>query len=1809
MLLALLLMLLTGFSEAHAGTVTGGVRNSVTSAALSGATVRLEQSGSIKYTATSNASGVYSFSAVPTGVYNLVSLMDGFQNWSQSVSVTATTLNQNIAMIPNGAVTGGVRNNVTSAALSGATVRLEQGGVVKYSATSNGSGVFSITNVFPGSYTIVGLAYGFQSTSTGITITSGNTFTQNLALNPDSGTVTGGVRNNVTSAALSGATVRLEQGGVIKYTTTSNASGVYSFSSVPTGSYNLVSLMGGYQNWSQSIAVSAATLTQNIAMIPNGAVTGGVRNNITSAALSGATVRLEQSGVIKYTATTDISGVYTISDVTPGSYTIAGFATGFQSSSTSITIISGNTSFQNLALNPDTGTVTGGVRNNATNAAIQGATVRLEQGGVVKYTTTSNSSGVYTFNLIPPGAYNLVSLMGGYQNWLLAINVTASTLSQNIAMIPNGAVSGGVRNNVTSAALSGATVRLEQSGVIKYTASTNSSGVYTITDVIPGSYTIVGLATGFQNTSTSITITSGTTSSQNLALNPDTGTVTGGVRNNATSAPIQGATVRLEQGGVVKATTTSNASGVYTFSNVATGTYNIVALMTGYLNASQPITVTTGATISQNLALSPDTTSPYPVFIPLFRAYSNTDKDHFYTTSVVERNGLVSSGYKYEKIEVYISDRAFQGGIPLYRYYYGGTKKHYYTTATSSAAAGYTEGPGIIGYVYPNPTDGMVPVYHLLGSTGDHFYTISKFEHDNAVAKYGYTSQGVAFYSSPSAVANNRPQGNIGGVGMFSGAFSHQATDITLNGVGPELTLTRYYNSYSNYEIPLGEGWSHSLYNYAIEDISGNVVIKWGNGSEEIFVNDGSNNYTGILGNFSKLTKLGPDRYDLTTKDQTIYAFGRVSINDVIGASFVPDLPLIYIQDKHGNKISIVPHLSAGRVERVERIVNGITTAQMLAFSYDSQNRLIKISDSSTSPNRNILYGYNAQGYLSTVTDARGNTTTYQYNTDGLLTGITYPEGNSVAVGYDTAGRVTSQTSGTKALSFEYNGTSGGTIVKNGSTGAAIATYSHDNLYRAAQVKFPDSTSILPQYNSGNQLNLQQSVTDRNGKPTSYTYDANGNVLTSTNSLSETTTYTYDDKNNIKTIKDPRNNVTTFTYDANKKNLISVQKPLGGTTTYTYYDNGLINTVKDPTNHITTYTYDAFGNVTKITDNSLATSVAFTNDNAGRRLSQTDQKQQTTLWGYNENDGVTSIKAGSNQAATFAYDRNNRLTSVTDQRGKVTGYQYNSANLLSRQTSPDGKAWQYVYDSYGNVTSVSMPDGNTVSYDYYPLTQRLQNVKFNGAQKISYVYDNNGKIKSVTDSGQSVSFNYDDTGRVVNSTDPFGNIINYGYDASGNRTSITYPGNKTVLYTYDADNRLGTVKDWLNGTTTYTYNTAGVLQSITNANGSTTTYGYDPADRLTSLANKKSNSSVISSYQLTLDTIGNPTTITRNEPVAPAVPTAADITYGYNDANQLQSAGSVTYNHDGLGNLSGSTNGRSFTFDYANRLTRADIGVDRYDFIYDAFGNRISRTKNGTQTKYLLDLNGSMSNVLAETDAAGKVQSNYIHGLGLISRIDSAGQRFTYHFDQLGNTVAVTDDSNSVTESYTYDEFGSVLTSSGTAANPFRYVGKFGVMDEGNGLLHMRARYYDTDSGRFLSRDPLGFDGGDLNLYAYVGGNPLVGIDPKGLSPDPKNIISDKYGNQISVRRSGKATIIHIDINNVTGALKTSLLNAIRVLNWLTDTSKTAAESLIMKLIAPILDEFFGVMPNNFIVQITAEKVPLAEFFTRAISGKEAKSE
>ena len=447
-----------------------------------------------------------------------------------------------------------------------------------------------------------------------------------------------------------------------------------------------------------------------------------------------------------------------------------------------------------------------------------------------------------------------------------------------------------------------------------------------------------------------------------------------------------------------------------------------------------------------------------------------------------------------------------------------------------------------------------------------------------------------------------------------------------------------------------------------------------------------------------------------------------------------------------------------------------------------------------------------------------------------------------------------------------------------------------------------------------------------------------------------------------------------------------------------------------------------------------------------------------------------------------------KLTSLTDAAGSKTNFAYELRGLLTSVTDPLQKITSLTYDVNGRATSRTDRNGTTLACAYTP-TGMLASITYPDSSQTTNTYDSLDRLTQLNDSIGTSSFSYDADGRITSFTDADGFTLAYVYDAAGNITQVTYPDASTVTYAYDSANRLTTVTDWLGGQATYAYDQDGRLATFTQFNGIVTTYSYDAASRLTGMG------SAVASCQFTLDGNGNRVNSLENQPLTPAY-SLGSTTYEYNaQQDRLLSAGPLSYAYDNEGQLVNS-GGACLTFDYNRRLV--EVGSDT-QFSYDGRGSRLSATRAGVTTHYVYDPWG---NLVADADSNG-VTHKYIYGNGLLAVATSTG-RYCYHFNGIGSTVAITDMNQNIVNSYAYDPFGQILSQQETIPQPFKYVGQYGVMAEPNGLYYMRARYYDPSVGRFISEDPIGFAGGDVNLFAYVLNNPVNSTDPGGLAPNDK---------------------------------------------------------------------------------------------------------
>ena len=220
-------------------------------------------------------------------------------------------------------------------------------------------------------------------------------------------------------------------------------------------------------------------------------------------------------------------------------------------------------------------------------------------------------------------------------------------------------------------------------------------------------------------------------------------------------------------------------------------------------------------------------------------------------------------------------------------------------------------------------------------------------------------------------------------------------------------------------------------------------------------------------------------------------------------------------------------------------------------------------------------------------------------------------------------------------------------------------------------------------------------------------------------------------------------------------------------------------------------------------------------------------------------------------------------------------------------------------------------------------------------------------------------------------------------------------------------------------------------------------------------------------------------------------------TTSYNANNQQTTFGTNTETYDLNGNMATVTDAgvtATYTWNARNQLTGISTTGFAASFTYDSFGRRTGRTVQGVVTNYVYD---GLNPVQEKSGAT--VTANLLTGLGIdefFTRTDGVGTRGLLP-DALGSTVALGDATGTLQTQYTYEPFGYAVTSGAASTSSYKYTAR---EDDGTGLYYYRARYYHPRLQRFIAEDPIGFQGGDVNLYAYVAGNPLGNTDPSGLA-------------------------------------------------------------------------------------------------------------
>jgi len=970
-------------------------------------------------------------------------------------------------------------------------------------------------------------------------------------------------------------------------------------------------------------------------------------------------------------------------------------------------------------------------------------------------------------------------------------------------------------------------------------------------------------------------------------------------------------------------------------------------------------------------------------------------------------------------------------------------------------------------------------------------------------------------------VPGNNRMATMGKVpGLDQANFNHyQKTSFSIAGRGIPLDFTHTYNSFltelprgyfedgvsgQNFS-PLGIGWTHTYNIYAVK-VAGytfgsvtepdKIMFYYPDGSINIYnYNTNACENIGVYDEMTKATISGGERITITTKGQMKYVFENANNGNFYFIKTIKD------RNNNGIKINWTNYISNRyRISSVQEEFNNGATGRSLSFSYISSISpfLQQVTDNSIGRNIQFSVAPTTKS-LTSYTDPKGQVTQYtyddanNYNKSNLLTQILLPKGNKIQNTYvnrkltssktfNQANVATSTTNVNWVPNYSASGYNSSATITDPQ--GKNTSYTHNTLGNPTQVVAPTGTTTFNNYGSGNNANLPTSLTV-NGQSSSISYDSKGNVLNITKN-GITNAFTYNAFNDVLTHTDGRGFTTNYSYDG-FGNLTSVQRPSGGgTTTISRNSFGQVQSVTNPSGITTQFGFNANG-LTNQFSLPLGITTSSTYDNASRLLSTTDANGKTTSFQYDANDNLTQSTDANNQIVQHTYDANDNHLTIVNPKNETQTNTYNFDDDLLASEVFGSHTKSYTYNTDGSLATHTRGNG-TFTYSYDNTTGRLTSDGFT-----TYAYDTRGNITTITNSNGSLTLNYDNNDRITSYSDYYGNTVSYLYDYNNNVTRITYPGNKQVNYVYDAVNRCTSVTDWNNKVTSYTYLTDDRVSKITLPNGTFTDYTYDSAGRMTSTINKKANGTVISSYSYTMDNAGNHLTETITEPsITAGLQTIANetVNYGQYPFNRIQSQGSTNFTHNTAGGITQSGS-NSFTYDINDNMLTAPNST----FSYDGAGNRRAKTVYGVNTRYVLSILG-MSQVLMETNSSNAVQNYYVYGpTGLLYRVKADNTTYSYyHYDYRGSTTAITNEAQNVTHSYSYDPFGKVLAKTEADANPFQYVGQHGVQYESPTLTFMRARYYDPTTGRFVSEDPVWH----LNLYPYADNNPVMKFDPDG---------------------------------------------------------------------------------------------------------------
>jgi RHS repeat-associated protein len=554
-----------------------------------------------------------------------------------------------------------------------------------------------------------------------------------------------------------------------------------------------------------------------------------------------------------------------------------------------------------------------------------------------------------------------------------------------------------------------------------------------------------------------------------------------------------------------------------------------------------------------------------------------------------------------------------------------------------------------------------------------------------------------------------------------------------------------------------------------------------------------------------------------------------------------------------------------------------------------------------------------------------------------------------------------------------------------------------------------------------------------------------------------------------------------------------------------------------------TFGYDAVGNRVRMSEDDGASAVRETvyHYDGLRRLTQVDfdedgdgAVENSVGYEYDAGGLRTRLVMPGGLTVGYEYDRAGRLVRLSNWDHAGTGFAYDLAGRLIAAERSNGLHSRYAYDAGGNLRLLRHASDHEVlghfAYEVDPRGNRIEVLEclpHPGTGQTTVAHDDDvveyvrgswsveGGFRASADPGAAfqVAF-FGDEATLTLGVGPDHGLVDVRVDGMLWRSFDGYAvseDERDILIGLEGEgpHDLTVESRWEKNLAATGYRLR-FKELVANRQYTlhTIEYAYDAISRLAgadTYPGRNTGAQPLRQYAYGYDLAGN-----RIQKVVTVAGAPTTTNYTYNDLNQLIGDGTNSYTYDDNGNLTlDGTN--AYTWDRANRL----LSMGGHSYAYNGLGQRVGQTVDSVVTQYLLDVQPGLWTVLAAT-TSGQTE-RYIHGpMGIHAQEDpSGGWRWAVQ-DALGSVRGEVDAALDMQGSRGFSPYGEVFGAQGAFASPYAFTGE--PLDA-NGLVHLRARYYDPVVGRFSQADP---SRQEANLYQYGLGNPVKYTDPSGLGPE-----------------------------------------------------------------------------------------------------------